>query len=175
MSIPRIYIACLSSYNNGYLHGDWVDLDGTEDLNEAIENIMLTSPMPDAEEWAVHDHEYCGSLTEYPGMDALNGIIEAFEKCQASHIEWEAFIGFCEHLGEEPTIDQVSPYNDAFAGSGKSLEDWCEELLEDTGQLSSVPDSLRGYFNFRAYARDMEVNDVFTLDHGSAVLVFWRH
>jgi Antirestriction protein (ArdA) len=22
---PRIYVACLAAYNNGYLHGAWID------------------------------------------------------------------------------------------------------------------------------------------------------
>ena len=26
-SNPRIYVACLAAYNNGYLHGAWIDAD----------------------------------------------------------------------------------------------------------------------------------------------------
>jgi len=25
---PRIYVACLASYNNGVLHGSWIDCEG---------------------------------------------------------------------------------------------------------------------------------------------------
>ena len=28
---PRIYVACLAAYNNGILHGVWIDADGGED------------------------------------------------------------------------------------------------------------------------------------------------
>ena len=175
MSIPRIYIACLASYNNGILHGDWIDLDGIQDIEEFIENIMLTAPVPDAEEWAVHDHEYCGSLSEYPGMTALISISEAYQKCEARRIDWEAFTAFCDHHGEEPTEDQICKYEDGYAGRDQSLESWCEGFLEETGQLESVPQNLRFYFNFQAYARDLEANDIFTVDHNRDVLVFWRN
>jgi len=52
---PQIYIACLSAYNNGKLHGNWVTVDGdVDDLEAAIAEVIKTSPEPDAEEWAIH-------------------------------------------------------------------------------------------------------------------------
>jgi antirestriction protein len=55
---PRIYVACLSAYNNGYLHGWWIDADQEPDaLLSDIEEMLADSPMDDAEEWAIHDYE----------------------------------------------------------------------------------------------------------------------
>ena len=55
---PRIYVACLAAYNNGRLHGDWLDADQEpETLDEAVHEMLRRSPEPDAEEWAIHDHE----------------------------------------------------------------------------------------------------------------------
>lgn len=175
MTLPRAYIACLASYNAGILHGEWIDLDGTEDIAEAIGSIILTSPEPDAVEWAIHDHEYCGNLSEYAGLSGLQNITDAFEQCESNGIDWEPFIAFCDHLGEDIEPDCIRKFQDAFAGSSRSLEDWCEDFLEETGQLQSLPENLRFYFNYAAFARDMEINDVFTLDHGGDVLVFWHH
>jgi len=174
LSIPRIYIACLAAYNSGYLHGSWVDLDGSEDLNERLDEILNSSPMPDAEEWAVHDHEYCGRLSEYPELISLHDIIEAYQKCEAHHIDWEAFVAFCEYQGEDLNTEQIEAFENAYAGCDNSLEDWCTNLLEETGQLKSIPENLRFYFNYRAFADDMEINDVFTIEHNAEVLVFWR-
>lgn len=38
----RIYAACLASYNNGVLHGAWIDVDGkdADDIQQEI-NLML--------------------------------------------------------------------------------------------------------------------------------------
>jgi antirestriction protein len=53
---PRIYVACLSAYNNGHLHGWWIDADQEPDaLWLDIEEMLADSPMDDAEEWAIHD------------------------------------------------------------------------------------------------------------------------
>ncbi len=75
---PRIYVACLASYNAGTLHGNWIDLDGTEAIEDQISGILKASPEEDAEEWAVHDNEFCGHLSEHAGTDTLNAIQEAF-------------------------------------------------------------------------------------------------
>ena len=58
---PRIYVACLAAYNNGELHGAWIDADQDADaIREEIAVILTTSPEPNAEEWAIHDYEGFG-------------------------------------------------------------------------------------------------------------------
>ena len=55
---PRIYVACLSSYNNGHLHGQWIDANqDAEAIHEEIQDMLGVSPMIGAEEWAIHDYE----------------------------------------------------------------------------------------------------------------------
>ena len=52
---PRIYLACLAAYNNGRLHGAWVDADqGTDHIWSELRKMLRASPEPDAEEWAIH-------------------------------------------------------------------------------------------------------------------------
>ncbi|MGL1161851.1 antirestriction protein ArdA, partial [Vibrio parahaemolyticus] len=68
---PRIYVACLAAYNNGKLHGRWIDANQSTDLIwDEINDVLKTSPEPDAEEWAVHDYEGFGeiALTEWPDI-----------------------------------------------------------------------------------------------------------
>ena len=175
MEIPRAYIACLASYNNGKLHGDWIDLDSSEEIAERIQEILMNSPEPDAEEWAVHDHENCGNLSMFAGLTELEDIQAAYKQAQEYGIEWSGYVGFCEHLGEELNTDSIAAYQERYAGSDRSLPDWCEQFLEETGQLESLPENLRFYFNYEAFARDLEISDVFTVEHGGEVLVFWNH
>ena len=70
---PRIYVACLSAYNNGHLHGRWIDATCAEEIAEAVRTMLAASPMPDAEEWAVHDYEgFEGArLSEYASFDTV--------------------------------------------------------------------------------------------------------
>lgn len=95
----RIYVACLSSYNQGVIHGDWFDCDDLETLEQEIEQMLQKSPanatrrtrriprgkyfalsdemvtvvVHRAEEWAIHDYEGFGSLqlSEYTSLQAV--------------------------------------------------------------------------------------------------------
>lgn len=46
MTTPRIYVACLASYNNGKLHGAWIDCEDHDDVNERIQAMLIKSPYP---------------------------------------------------------------------------------------------------------------------------------
>lgn len=57
---PRIYVACLASYNAGILHGRWIDATDAEVIHEGIEDMLSESQEPIPEEWAIHDYEGFG-------------------------------------------------------------------------------------------------------------------
>lgn len=173
-TIPRTYIACIASYNEGILHGDWIDLDGTCDIEEEITRILKSSPIAEAEEWAVHDHEECGHLSEYPGLDGLLSIESAYEETQLHDIDWEIYCEYCSHLGNDPSADHIDSFQNQYAGQADSLIDWCRDFLEGTGDLLKLPDNLQYYFDFSAFARDMEINDVFTISDTGNTHVFWN-
>ena len=46
---PRIYVACLAAYNNGILHGAWIEATEAWSMWEATRNMLAKSPIPDAE------------------------------------------------------------------------------------------------------------------------------
>ena len=71
---PRIYVACLAAYNGGRLHGQWIDATEPDEVREEVRTMLADSPEPDAEEWAIHDHE-------------------GFEGCRIS--EWASFDSVC--------------------------------------------------------------------------------
>jgi len=52
----RIYLADLAAYNNGFLHGVWIDASNDiEDMEEQAQTMIEASPVQDAEEYEVHD------------------------------------------------------------------------------------------------------------------------
>jgi antirestriction protein len=174
-STPRVYLACLASYNAGILHGRWIELDGTEDLEEGLLEMRSSSPANDADEWAVHDHEHCGHLGEYPGLQRLKMLEEAFKHAEAEGLDWELLCAFCDHAGHELEPQSVTLFHDSFTGSGFSLVDWCRQFFEETGEIERIPEHLRHYIDYQAYARDLEINDVFTVEHGGETHVFWNN
>lgn len=47
---PRIYVACLAVYNNGRLHGRWIDATAPDEIWREVSAMLRASPEPDAEE-----------------------------------------------------------------------------------------------------------------------------
>ena len=71
---PKIYVACLAAYNNGKLHGAWIDADqSSEAIYEEIQEMLKSSPEPLAEEWAIHDYEGFGDirLSEWESIELI--------------------------------------------------------------------------------------------------------
>ena len=73
-SNPRIYVACLAAYNNGHLHGAWIDADqDADDIRDEISAMLARSPIKDAEEYAIHDYEGFEGVTvrEYASIEGV--------------------------------------------------------------------------------------------------------
>lgn len=171
---PRIYVACLAAYNNGKLHGRWIDADqDADDIRAEIGEMLKESPEPDAEEWAIHDFENFGGLRLSEGEDI--GQLAELAELVAEH--GDIFAKLVDHVGGLQYVEHARQLmEDGYAGAHDSLEDFASELLEDTGQLKSVPDNLRPYFDFEKYGHDLELGgDVFTIDgEDGKVHVFWN-
>ncbi len=168
---PRIYVACLAAYNNGKLHGTWIDADQDADtIREAIAEMLKTSPEPGAGEWAIHDHEgFSGyPISEMESIDDVARIAELIGEHGAIFGELLAHKGGAEYLDSaEETM------RDGYGGEWDSLEDYAANVAEDTGALENVPESLRCYIDFAAWGRDMEYGgDIFTIETGGKVHVF---
>ena len=71
--IPRIYVACLAAYNNGCLHGRWIDATTPDEIMAEVRTMLAASPIPGSDEWALHDHEGFegASLSEYASFETV--------------------------------------------------------------------------------------------------------
>ncbi len=60
---------------------------------------------------------------------------------------------------------------DHYAGEYKSLSDYAQEITEET---TNIPTNLQFYIDYNAMARDLEINDVFTIETGfEQTHIFW--
>ena len=175
-----IYVTSLSDYSAGIHHGRWIDcLQGPNDVWEEINGLLAASPTAaqtgiPAEEWAIHDYDFNGaSLAEFEDIEKLCALAKALDELDAP----EAFTAFWEYEEFSDVDVALSAFNDAYQGTYNSVEDWAEEFAEGTGMLDSIPENLRCYFDFEAFARDVECSgDIFSVDVPSGnVAVFWSH
>lgn len=154
---PRIYVACLVAYNNGYLHGAWIDAAQEPQAIYAAVSVMLAaSPIKDAEEWAIHDYEGFGSIRieEYTSFKRVSEI--------ASFLAEYGEIGaaLLDHYSGD--LDEArEAREERHLGVYASLADYMQEVTEET---TAIPHALRYYIDYQAMARGAELNgDLFTI------------
>jgi antirestriction protein len=154
---PRIYVACLAAHNNGHLHGAWVDA-GQEpwSIYDDVKVMLAASPITGAEEWAIHDYEGFGGvrIEEYTGFDRVSSLATFI----AEHSEVGAAL-LDYYSGDLDEAQQA--ITDRYMGEHSSLADYVQELTEET---VTIPQALQFYIDYKAMARDAELNgDLFTV------------
>ncbi len=176
---PRIYVACLAAYNNGRLHGAWIDADQDADGIWAEINAMLAaSPIPGAEEWAIHDYEgFWGlDLGEYENLEDVAVFAEAIEEYG------EAMTHYINDRGREYVELQTlgADFEGAFVGHYDSLRDFAESTVEELGFGGLTPDQIEGIWGFVDWdhiAHELTITDYWCADArelGGGVYVFRR-
>ena len=143
----QIYVACLASYNSGVLHGEWITPKADkEELKEQIEKILKSSPIEDAEEFAIHDYNDFPNLGEYPGLDKIIQVQEAIDEHGADVVQ--AFL-------ENWSVEDLDHVGDAYYGKYDNFTEFAEQLAHDTIEGLNDNSELSRYFNYQAYERDL--------------------
>jgi len=155
----RIYVACLAAYNNGWLHGRWIDADQeSEAIKAEIAAMLAASPIPDAEEWAIHDYEgFEGApISEYQGIDSVAAL--------AAFIAEHGALGgkLIEHFGGD--LDEArTAIEERYFGEYARLADFAEESTENA---HDIPEALRPYIDYEAMGRDWAISDLLVIETG---------
>lgn len=154
----RIYVACLAAYNNGQLHGEWIDAtQELEDIQDQINQMLSRSPQQNSEEYAIHDYEgFAGyGVGEYEGIQSVHEMACFIER--HPEIGGELLNNFGGSLE-----DARKAADENYIGCYESLIDYAEELTTDT---TEIPDNLRYYIDYEKIAYDMERSgDVYTIE-----------
>ncbi len=145
----RVWIGCLAAYNAGRLHGRWVDVDGTTDLEAAKDDILASSAEPGAEEWFIADYEGFGGIEigESESLATVQHYAELIEE------QGEAIALFIAD-GHEP-----EDFQEAYRGVWDDEQDFTRALVDDLGLLDRADQHLASYFDYAAYARDLFIDD----------------
>lgn len=158
MSEIRIYVACLAAYNNGKLHGRWIDATLGEDHMWSETRAMLAaSPEPASEEWSIHDYEgFEGApVSEWTSFAKISEMAEFIE-------EHEALGGkLVAHYGGD--LADAKTALEHYRGQYESLEDYARQFTDDCGP--KIPESLDFYIDYKSMGRDWEQSgDIFTIE-----------
>ena len=140
-----LYVACLASYNNGILHGAWIegsDLEDLDCLKEAIEAVLEASPEPGAEEYAIHDHEGLPDFLrgEWPNLSDVVDYCQQLTKC-CDDTEQLAYRKACEAESQVMTKDDAL---ESYMGCYDSEADFAEQYYLER---CSFPEEIQPLIN----------------------------
>lgn len=169
----KIYVASLSDYNAGELHGAWidasVDIDEMQlEINAMLRasrhpNVMVTDPVtgesvPSAEEWAIHDSEGLGNLAEYAGLAEVARRVEIADVADDNDIPFNVLFEAMEDMGE---TDAEYFVRDKFRGSYDSWSSFAQSWTEETCDMKQVPEWLQYHIDWDSVARDFRLSGDF--------------
>ncbi|MCR9178595.1 antirestriction protein ArdA [Maricaulis alexandrii] len=164
---PRIYVACLAAYNNGYLHGSWIDAtDDLERIQDQVNAMLEASPISDAEEYAIHDYEGFGGadIGEYAGLARAHELALFVEE----HQGLGALV--LEHVSGD--LEDARTMLERYSGTYTSGAAFAEEYVE---QWYEIPEQLAYYIDYDAMARSLQLGgEIETVTEGfEEVHIFW--
>ncbi|KFX10485.1 antirestriction ArdA family protein [Pectobacterium atrosepticum ICMP 1526] len=149
---PSVYVGTYHKYNCGSIAGQWLDLDDysdEDDFYEACRALHVDEADP---EFMFQDYEGIpGRFASESSIDwdFIDGYKEASKnQQQAAYVEWT------DHSGRT----DYSEFEDAYIGEADSEEDYAYEYVQDNGLLDSMPESLKSYFDYESFGRDLFLN-----------------
>ena len=153
-NIPALYVGTYAKYSAGYLTGAWVNLQacGNQDTflnvcralhgDEKYPELMFQ----DFRGFPRELYSECG------GLDDLYKYIEILESVD----DPEALAAYFDHFD----LDELSDFDSRFIGPYDSEIDYAYERIENSDVLDKMG-KFAPYFNYKAYARDLFINDYF--------------
>ena len=169
--IPKIYVASLADYNDGELHGSWINANqDTDDIYFEIDEILKSSAQPNAEEWAIHDYEGFGEIriSEFETIETVSTLGKGIGE------HGLVFSHFVQLVGTN-NLEDLKRFDDIYIGRWDSMEQYAQELLDDLGfDLDQVvPEFIRPYIrvDIESFARDLKY-DLYVSEDSDGVYVF---
>lgn len=165
---PSIYVACLASYNDGVLHGEWIDVIDESYVNEAIQTMLDNSPIEEAEEFAIHDYEGFGSFEvhEYESIDDVCELADLMGE------HGEIITSLYSYHGDIETAKET--LENHYYGEHRSEKDFAIDLFDDL-YAHEVPEPIQSYIDYDSFCRDVFINDFYSVESDSGVHVFACH
>jgi antirestriction protein len=157
----QCYISTYGLYNAGFLSGRWFDATELDDPDTILAEIQAlaakdgANPDDIGDELMIQDSD--GFPIEVSETSSLAELAEIAQDCESDGYlaervelahEAHGLRGMSWHDIKE-LCEEMSIYE------GHSLEDAAGELVDAMGILREIPETLRNYFDYEKYARDL--------------------
>lgn len=157
-------------YINGEpTNGKWIDLDIADSTDDVLADLAAAGIIPKDEDGEpvyggdllVADSEGLAREFHHTRSDTFDfdGFIDARDYCDTNHVDEDAVAAYINQVGAWGRTN----FEDAFCGKYPSEEDYAAELFGEC-YASEIPENLRGYIDYKAFARDLFMGDYFYAD-----------
>ena len=153
MEEMRVYIANLGKYNEGELVGAW--FTPPVDYDEMAERIGLNG---NYEEYAIHDYELPFPVDEYTPIEEVNRLCAMIEE-----LDYPISEVVDDLLTHFTSVEELYEHKDniiQYPGC-ENIVDVAYHLIDECGSLGEIPDRLRNYIDYEAFARDLDIEGCF--------------
>lgn len=199
---PKVYVASLSDYNAGRLHGVWIDANqDADDIQEAVKAMLAKSPESKVcQRCGITSAEHArptsddGPLTPdahqpltFPAEEWAIHDYEGFGRMQLSEYtsfetvsmlgraiteHGEAFAAYVAHEGSDYAT--VEGFEEAYAGQFDSEVAYAEQLAEDTGMWNEdMP--MASYIDWEKFARTLFMGDYYSVEADDGGVYVFSH
>jgi len=159
---PEIWVGSLADYNNGDLHGTWLDAarepeEIYTDIRAMLGNGPAAARGEAPEEWGIFDYQSFGSLRigEYEPIEQVARLAHGIAQHGPAFAVWAEV-----NDSDEAALEQ---FEEAYAGRYESATAYADELVGELGLEElldqTVPEALRPYVQIdtEQLAHDMQL------------------
>jgi antirestriction protein len=171
---PRVWIGCLACHNAGSLVGEWYDAADADTVSiDALHIDAGTVARISCEEMWVMDQEYLPISGECSPAEAGE-----WGRVLGDVDDWQrdallAWVRSGDYIAEGTgSLPSLPDFEERYAGEWDSFREYAENLADDIGLLSGVPDELAAYFDWSAWTRDLAYDYTTEPAPGGGVYVF---
>lgn len=153
--MAKVYVGTYSKYNEGNLFGAWLDLEDYTDEDGFIEACKELHKDEEDPELMFQDFE--DFPREFYGESHIDP--DVWEWLELDEDDRELLAVYKEHIDSSGDFDKA---RESFSGKFDSEEDWAENYWDECGMLNEIPENLRSYIDYVAYARDCRLGGEMT-------------
>jgi antirestriction protein len=136
--------------------GTWVDMDEVTTW-EQVEAILLDLfPTAQIDEILCSDieglprHFYASNCDSF----SMTEWADFKEQLATTHLDEETIDAYLDNMGTYGGVD-IDAIQDSYYGQYDDFTDFAYHLMEETGDLEQIPESLRGYFDYEKFGHDL--------------------
>ncbi len=159
------YITCLASYQKGFLVGEWIELGIDEDeLNQTIKRILKMGEEA-CNDGSIHEEYFLTDwegeeffqVGEYTNVYELNKEVARFNELDLDDSQKKCVSFLIEQNIVSNLDEALEKYEDVQIYEDVSFLDLAYQIVEEQYNLDELPDFVANYFDYDAFARDLEL------------------